>query len=175
MKFKLDENLSPQSGVSIRPLTAADELWVTNFIKEHWGAEIVVAHGTLFHAADLPGFVAEDGKVAGLVTYHIEGDTCEIVTLDSLATARASARRSSRRSRPRRCGGLPAAVADHDQRQPHALGFYQKRGFRLVAVHPGAVDDVAQAQAGNPAGRQTTASRSVTKSSWSLRRWADGI
>ena len=22
----------------------------------------------------------------------------------------------------------------------HALGFYQKRGFRLVAVHPGAVD-----------------------------------
>ena len=23
----------------------------------------------------------------------------------------------------------------------HALGFYQKRGFRLVAVHPGAVNE----------------------------------
>jgi hypothetical protein len=75
--------------LSIRSLSPADRDWVQRHVTEQWGAEIVVAHGTLYHPADLSGFVAEtDGVVAGLVTFHIAGDACEIVT-----PARVSARR----------------------------------------------------------------------------------
>ena len=75
--------------MKIRPLFPADRDWVARHVAEHWGAEIVVAHGTLYHPAELPGFVAEvDRVVAGLVTFQIEGDTCEIVTLDSLSEGR---------------------------------------------------------------------------------------
>ena len=111
-------------------------------IAEHWGAESVVAHGTLYHPADLPGFVAElDGKVAGLVTFHVAGDTCEIVTLDSLrpgqgiGTALIEAVKAAASAAG--CRRLWLITTNDNL---HALGFYQKRGFRLVAVHPGAVD-----------------------------------
>jgi ribosomal protein S18 acetylase RimI-like enzyme len=128
--------------VRVQPRTVTDELWVTDLFIERWGAEIVVAHDTIYHAAELPGFVAEmDGEVVGLVTFCLSGDACEIVTLDSL--------------RPGQGIGIALieavkveAVATGCRRlwlittndNLHALGFYQKRGFRLVAVHPGAAD-----------------------------------
>ena len=54
-------------GLNIRALSPADRDWVARHVAEHWGAEIVVAHGTLYHPAALPGFVAEaGGEVVGL-------------------------------------------------------------------------------------------------------------
>ena len=128
--------------MKIRPLFPADRDWVARHVAEHWGAEIVVAHGTLYHPAALPGFVAEvDGKVAGLVTFHIAGDACEIVTLDSLATGRgigtALIEAVKAAAGAAGCRRLWLITTNDNL---HALGFYQKRGFRLVAVHPGAVD-----------------------------------
>jgi ribosomal protein S18 acetylase RimI-like enzyme len=112
-------------------------------VAEHWGAEVVVAHGTSYHAAELPGFVAlQDGELAGLVTYHIEGDGCEVVTLDSLSegqgigTALIEAVKDAGHAAG--CRRLWLITTNDNL---HALGFYQKRGFRLVAVRPGAVDE----------------------------------
>ena len=127
--------------MNIRTLTPADRDWVARHVAEHWGAEIVAAHGTLYHPADLPGFVAElDGKVTGLVTFHIAGDACEIVTLDSLSegqgigTALIEAAKATALTAG--CRRLWLVTTNDNT---HALRFYQKRGFRLVAVHPGAV------------------------------------
>ena len=128
--------------MTIRALSRADRDWVTRHIAEQWGAEIVVAHGTLYRPADLPGFVAEiDGVVAGLVTFHIAGDACEIVTLDSLSerqgigTALIEAVKVAAGAAG--CRRLWLITTNDNL---HALGFYQKRGFRLVVVHPGAVN-----------------------------------
>jgi ribosomal protein S18 acetylase RimI-like enzyme len=128
--------------LNIRSLSPADRDWVARHVAEHWGAEIVVAHGTLYHPAALPGFVAEaDGKVAGLVTYHIAGDTCEIVTLDSLSEGRgigtALIEAVKVAASAAGCRRLWLITTNDNLR---ALGFYQKRGYRLVAVHPGAVN-----------------------------------
>ena len=128
--------------LKIRPLSPADRDWVARHVAEHWDAEIVVAHGTLYHPAELPGFVAElDGKVAGLVTLHVAGDACEIVTLDSLREGRGigtalieAAKVAARQSGCRRLW----LITTNDNLR--ALGFCQKRGFRLVAVYPGAMD-----------------------------------
>jgi GNAT superfamily N-acetyltransferase len=128
--------------MNIRSLTPADRDWVARHVAGHWGAETVVAHGMLYHAAELPGFVAlQNDEVAGLVIFHIEDGACEIVTLDSLIEGRGIGTALI-------LAVKAAAIAAGCRRlwlittndNLHALGFYQKRGFRLVAVHPGAVD-----------------------------------
>ncbi len=125
----------------IRPLTAADQSRVCQFIQARWGAEIVVAHGAVYHPDQLPGFVCEaDGRWLGLITTHIEGDTCEIVTLDSLTegqgvgTALVEAVKQAAKTRP--CGRLWLITTNDNL---NALRFYQKRGFVLTAVHRHAV------------------------------------
>jgi GNAT superfamily N-acetyltransferase len=128
--------------LKIRPLCPADRDWVKRHIAEHWGAEIVVAHGTIYHPAALPGFVAElDGKMTALVTFQINGDACEIVTLDSLHPGQgigtALIEEVKAAAGAAGCRRLWLITTNDNL---HALGFYQKRGFRLVAVHPGAVD-----------------------------------
>jgi ribosomal protein S18 acetylase RimI-like enzyme len=110
-------------------------------VTEQWGAEIVVAHGKVYRPAELPGFVAEDaGQIVGLLTYHVEGDACEIVTLDSqregqgIGTALIEAARSAARAAGCRRLWL---ITTNDNTA--ALRFYQKRGFVLAALHRDAV------------------------------------
>ncbi len=131
------------TGLQIRPTGPEDKDWVAQFMRDRWGAAQVVVHGAIYYPSELPGFAAMvDGQLAGLVTYHVEADRCEVVTLDSLrpgagiGTALVEAvKEAAARSACRRLW----LVTTNDNL--NALRFYQKRGFRLVAVHRGAVDD----------------------------------
>ncbi len=103
----------------------------------------MVVHGVLYTMDELPGLVAlsENEEVVGLLTYTIQGQSCEIVSLDSL--------------RPREgIGGiLVQTVVQHARElgctrlwlittndNLNALRFYQKRGFVLSALHRNAVE-----------------------------------
>jgi ribosomal protein S18 acetylase RimI-like enzyme len=128
----------------IRPLGDHEDdcAWVARFVTTQWGADVVVAHDTVYYPASLPGFVAwQDGERVGLVTYHLEGDACEIVTMDSLrpgvgvGTALIeTVRRAAQEAGCRRLW----LVTTNDNLE--ALRFYQKRGFVLVAVHRDALE-----------------------------------
>ena len=126
----------------VRPLQPADRDWVRRFTIERWGAETVVGHGTVYHPADLPGFFAlVKGEPVGLVTYHLAGTDCEIVTIDSLrpgqgigTTLIAKVEDAARQAGCRRVW-LTTTNDNLD-----ALRFYQKRGFVLTALHRGAVE-----------------------------------
>lgn len=127
---------------SLRPLRADDRGWVSKFISEHWGADRVVAHGVIYYPQDLPGFVAvRGGESVGLVTYHIEQESCEIVTLNSLqrsmgvGTALIEVVRYV--ARYFGCRRLWLITTNDNL---NALRFYQKRGFVLVAVHRNALE-----------------------------------
>ena len=127
----------------LRPLNDANRARVREFITRRWGAEIVVAHGVVYHPHELPGFVAWRGdEMAGLVTYHIEGNACEIVTIDSvqpgagIGTALVDAVKTL--ARQTGCTRLWLITTNDNL---NALRFYQKRGFALVAVHRHAVDE----------------------------------
>jgi GNAT superfamily N-acetyltransferase len=127
---------------SIRPLNTGDKDWVRQFIIEHWGADKVVAHGEIYYPHDLPGFVAiSDEKPVGLITYHVETDNCEIVTLDSIQPAlgigTALIEVVKYVTRYFGCRRLWLITTNDNL---HALRFYQKRGFVLVAVHRNALD-----------------------------------
>jgi GNAT superfamily N-acetyltransferase len=103
----------------------------------------VVSRGVRHDLRELPTLVAEqDGEIVGIVTYAPADDSAEITSLDAL--------------RPDRGVGtaLLDAVIDvalgrgwrrlwlvTTNDNTHALRFYQRRGWDLVAVHRGAVDD----------------------------------
>jgi N-acetylglutamate synthase-like GNAT family acetyltransferase len=128
--------------LEIRAADESDRKWMTGVIKARWGEERVVVHGTAFRPAELPAFVAfQDDDRVGLLTFHPDNETIEIITIDSL--------------KPR--GGVGSkmldAMKDHARRTGcrrlwlittndnlNTLGFYQKRGFALVALHRNALD-----------------------------------
>lgn len=109
-----------------------------------WGSEIIAVHGQVFHPAELPGFIAEgesDSGMLGLVTYRFEGGDCEIITLDSLqegvGIGSALIERVKEAARDSGCAHMGLITTNDNL---HALGFYQKRGFRIVRIDAGAVE-----------------------------------
>jgi GNAT superfamily N-acetyltransferase len=127
---------------TIRPVIPGDWAWVRAFIVERWRAPVVVALGELFHPDDLPGFLAEaDGERIGLVTYRIDSRGCEIVTLDSvrkgLGVGSALVEAVREVAVTLSCERLWVITTNDNL---DALRFYQRRGFRLAALHRGAVD-----------------------------------
>ena len=128
--------------MEIRLLTPADRDWVRRKIIETWGAETVVVHQTVYHPAELPGFIAEaEGEIAGLLTYQLEGEACEIVTLDAWRTGLGvgtalieTVRQAAGREKCRRLW----LVTTNDNLP--ALRFYQKRGFVIAAVHVNSIE-----------------------------------
>jgi N-acetylglutamate synthase-like GNAT family acetyltransferase len=130
------------SEFEIRALRADDRPWVAALLAKHWGGVIVVSKGQVYHADTLPGFaVMRDGQPVGLATYHIDGKSCELVSLDSLmegmgiGTALIEAVTAA--ARRARCERLWLITTNDNL---HALRFYQKRGFVLAALHRNAME-----------------------------------
>jgi len=109
---------------------------------EFWGSELQVVHQSVYRPAELPGLLAERaGRVVGLLTYQVSDEMLEVVTLNAIE---------------RRTGVgtilMEAVAADARQLRCHeirltttndnldAIRFYQRRGLRLVALRPSAVD-----------------------------------
>ena len=99
----------------------------------------MIVHGEVFRPEGLEGFIA--GDWAGVVTYVIRQDECEIISLDSLHEHQGIGTML-----------IDAVIAEACRQDFHrvfltttndnlrALGFYQRHGFELVQVRRGAVD-----------------------------------
>jgi len=127
----------------VRPAREEDRDWIRDLIEERWAGEFVVGHGVVSQPAELDGFVAMEGAdVIGLATYRIEGDACEIVTIDALVEGRGvgSTLVEAVHERAHRagCARLWLVTTNDNER---AQAFYDKLGFRVVAVREGAVDE----------------------------------
>jgi GNAT superfamily N-acetyltransferase len=128
--------------VAIRPVEENDRPTVAWLTTQLWGALEVVVHESVFHPAELPGFIAERaGRIAGLVTFEVRQGVLEIVTINALnlyqgigtlliEAVRAEAKRL----------GCHEVMLTTTNDNIGALRFYQRRGFRLAALRPGAVD-----------------------------------
>jgi ribosomal protein S18 acetylase RimI-like enzyme len=110
-------------------------------LDEHFGGALQARRGELIDVLALQGFVAEPyGAPAGILTYRIDEDECELAFMaaferrggvgtalvDALCEAAAGCRRIW-------------VVTTNDN--VDGLRFYQRRGFRLVELRPGAVDE----------------------------------
>jgi GNAT superfamily N-acetyltransferase len=129
--------------IMLRPLTQMDLLRLRRLWKENWGDEFVVAHGVVYYPDTLDGFLAFDGpECVGEITYTFSEGDCEIVSLDSVRAGQGLGTKlinavveQARRQNCRRV----FLITTNDNL--NALRFYQKRGFELVQINRGAVNE----------------------------------
>lgn len=130
--------------ISVRPIGPEDGRVVARVLTGSWAGTTVIAlgRGELIDAATLPGFVAElDGEVAGVVTYADRGDALEIITIDAVVPGKGVGRAlldAVRAVAAER--GLARLTLITTNDNTHALRFYQRYGFDLVALHREAVE-----------------------------------
>jgi N-acetylglutamate synthase-like GNAT family acetyltransferase len=129
--------------MDIRPLGTGDSRWVAEFVTDRWGAPTVVSRGRVRRPSELPGFVAlESAEPIGLATYAIDGEACELVTIDSLTegvgVGSALVETVKDAAAAAGCRRLWLITTNDNLRM---LRFAQKRGFSLVAVRPNALEE----------------------------------
>ncbi len=128
--------------ITIRPVSDGDRPMLSWLVAELWGSELVAVHGNVLRPAELPGFIAERSRrVVGLVTYQLVGDFLEIITLNAIERRAGIGTRlieaSAGTARHLRCREIRLTTTNDNV---DALRFYQRRGFRLAELRPGAVD-----------------------------------
>jgi GNAT superfamily N-acetyltransferase len=133
---------APESFV-IRPATEDDRAWIVRHLERSWGSPIVVSRGTAHDGSQLPALLAMRGdEHAGLATYHVAGDECELVSLDSLCEGQgigsALLAGVGEEAGRRGCRRLWLITTNDNL---DAIRFYHRRGMRLVAVHRGGADE----------------------------------
>ncbi len=109
---------------------------------DQWGAEYVVVRGRRLIPLECSILVAKiDNELVGVLTYQIENDECEIVTLQSLreniGTGTKLIAELIRIARQNQCKRVRVITTNDNLR---ALRFYQRRGFFLTQVYPGAME-----------------------------------
>lgn len=134
--------MSGTAELRLRPLEAADRDWMRAFAIERWGAPVAVSGGRVHRLDRLPGLVALDreGGIAGVATWLIEGDSCELVSIDALVEGRgvgtALIEAACQAAAAAGCHSVHLVTTNDNLR---ALRFYQRRGFVLRELRVGAV------------------------------------
>ncbi len=133
--------MSSTAAVSIRRGCRSDpvEEWLTRF----WGDPRIAVHGELYDASTLPCLVAERAaEVVGLLTYTEREREVEIVTCSAEPSGQGIGRAlvSSLIEEFREHGVRRVWCTTTNDNLP-ALAFWQRLGFRLVALRPRAVDE----------------------------------
>ena len=126
----------------VRPLTSDDRDWVVGFIEREWGSRKIVTRGIVHDVGTLDGFIAVCGEEPiGLLTFRNDGGECEIITLNSLSSnigvGSSLIERVKETAEKSGCRRIWLITTNDNMA---AMKFYQKRGFSLVAVHRGALE-----------------------------------
>jgi ribosomal protein S18 acetylase RimI-like enzyme len=124
-------------------LTQNDLPRLRKFWIEHWGGEEMITRGNVYRPEQLDGFVVEArNEWIGLLTFFIQDGECEVTSLDSLREGQGIGTmlidKAIEESRARNCNRLFLITTNDNL---NALGFYQKRGFEIVTVYRGAVNE----------------------------------
>ena len=135
-----------------RRLTQEDIPRLRQFWVDHWGGEVMIIHGEIYRPDQLDGFVVEEhGDWTGLITFVCKEHEMEVTSLDSLREGQGLGTKLIdlvvEEARRRKCKRLVLITTNDNL---HAIGFYQKRGFQMAAIHRGAVDESRKIKPGIP-------------------------
>jgi ribosomal protein S18 acetylase RimI-like enzyme len=128
---------------TLRRLTKVDLPRLRQFWIEHWGGEEMISRGNVYRSEQLDGFVVEDeDEWIGLLTFFIRDGECEVTSLDSLREGQGIGTmligKIVEEAQARNCKRLFLITTNDNL---NTLGFYQKRGFEIVTVYRGAVNE----------------------------------
>ena len=116
---------------------------VAQFIERYWHSRVVMSRGRSFYPHEERGFIERrDGTIVAALTFHAGETDTEILTLNS--TLEGQGIGSSLM-----LDAIEQARKDGSQRiwltttnaNLRAIGFYQRLGFRMVAINLGAGDE----------------------------------
>jgi ribosomal protein S18 acetylase RimI-like enzyme len=140
------------TAVETRPIGAADRAAVDALAVRHWGETRVANVSGVVDSAALPGAAALlDGRFAGAVTWAAEGGALRIVTIASEVAGRGVGRALLAAAEAEgRARGAARIVVSTTNDNLNALGFYQRAGYVLAALHAGAIAGLRTMKPGIP-------------------------
>lgn len=118
---------------------------------EHWGGEPLISGRRQYVLADVEGLAwrSGEGELAGLVTWCVEGEDAEIVSIHAETPgSHVGGRLLDAAEEELRRRGVHTAFVTTTNDNLRALAFYVRRGYRLVRLHLGAMDRVRRAKPG---------------------------
>ncbi len=127
----------------IVPLMEMHREAIHTLLTRHWGSTRIVSRGRVHEADQLPAFVAlRDHELIGLVTYDLDGDQCEIVSLNSMVEKQGIG--TGLLDSVRIWAVLEGCkriwlVTTNDNKA--AQRFYANRGFTVKAVYQGIIEE----------------------------------
>ena len=126
----------------VRLREEADADAVAAFLSAR-GTRRVARAGELLDALDHPALIAEDaGRLEGVATFIRGDEAWELLTLHArVARQGTGTALVDALERAARAEGAARIRVTTTNDNLDALRFYQRRGFRLTALRPGAVDD----------------------------------
>jgi ribosomal protein S18 acetylase RimI-like enzyme len=134
---------NPSPAFEIR---AVDRTTLEDLLRLRWSDSTMFVRGRLLAPQDVEALGAYfDNRLQGMVTWRIEEGTLYMLTMDNVtdqrgvSTALVNAMLALGRSK-----GFPFMRALLTNDNWPGFRWYQKRGFRIVAVHPGIVDMMRQ-------------------------------
>lgn len=126
---------------NIVKISKFDKNLISNFISHSWGSPLSVSKGMINDTALLPGFICKDkNKIIGLMTYNIENNECEIVTLNSerrnkgLGTMLIN--KVIETAKGKKCKRVWLITTNDNT---NSIKYYQKRGFEWVGFYKNAM------------------------------------
>jgi ribosomal protein S18 acetylase RimI-like enzyme len=137
------EDVMQMQALRIRAAEPGDDRWRAALLVDAWASTRIVTRGRVHDAARLPAWVALlDGQRAGLLTYRMAESECEIVSLNSQRerVGIGSALLATVADAARRAGCTRLWLVTTNDNAP-AIAFYKRRGFRVAAVHRGALTE----------------------------------
>ncbi len=131
--------------IQVTEITPADGAFVQSELVRNWRSTEIYSRRRPFAADRLEGFVAWRAaeRVGHLTFARLESGEFEVVTLSAAVEncGAGSALLDAAVARARRDGAARLMLTTSNDNL-HALRFYQRRGWRIVEVHRGVIDEL---------------------------------
>ncbi|MBI9043871.1 MAG: GNAT family N-acetyltransferase [Anaerolineaceae bacterium] len=140
------------NSIQVIPIQDNHTDWIRKQIQQHWGGDMIISRGEIYYPHQLPGFLAQiENEICGLVTYHIEHNSCQIISLNSLQSqmgiGSALINKIKQFAQSQRIKRLWLITTNDNL---NAMRFYQKRGFQFAALHKNSVEESRKLKPGIP-------------------------
>ena len=132
--------------IEIRAKTDADQEFVRAELVRHWCSTTIWSVDRRYEADELQALIAWlDGQRVGHITLGFDPGECEVVTLSATIEGRGVATTlldaAAKAAREHGAKRLRLTTTNDNLR---ALALYQKRGWKLIALHKGMIDRYRQ-------------------------------
>ncbi len=128
---------------NIEEITEKNRQRVNDILINEWEATDIIIRGKIIDGTKLDGFLAmKDNEIIGLITYMIENNECEIISLNSFEENKGIATRLINIVKAlaikKNCTRLKLITTNDNIR---GIEFYQKRGFVFANIYINAIEN----------------------------------